>query len=82
MSQAAPQHQLKGVICLFCGKPTQLPTPSEAARAANLADPGHRAAIIRCLQCGREARYLPEEILVFQDAQDCANHRARAVTAS
>ncbi len=58
-----------GVVCLHCGMPTSL---------ANSASQGHSEAphaaerpklsLIRCTECGKEAPYLAEEIVVFKRA--------------
>jgi hypothetical protein len=65
MKQDADEGTQKGVFCLFCGQSTSLPTPVERRQSA---EPGSRASIVRCRLCGKEALYLPEEIVDFQAA--------------
>jgi hypothetical protein len=68
----------KGVVCLFCGKSTHLSAQAERRHSADPSVSGYRASIIRCHLCGKEALYLPEEIMDFQKAQSSASLKARA----
>jgi hypothetical protein len=66
MNQTLANQSRKGVICLFCGLSTSLSAQAEQRHAAH---PGeYRASIVRCRQCGKEALYLPEEIVDLQAA--------------
>jgi hypothetical protein len=66
MNQTIENTGHKGVICLFCGNATSLSVQAEQRRSAN---PGqYRASIVRCHQCGKEALYLPDEIVDLQAA--------------
>jgi hypothetical protein len=66
MSQSIANAGHKGVICLFCGQSTSLSAQAEMRHSAN---PGeHRASIVRCHQCGKEALYLADEIVDLQAA--------------
>jgi hypothetical protein len=66
MNQTIENHSHKGVICLFCGMSTSLSPQAEQRHAAQ---PGeYRASIVRCRQCGKEALYLPDEIVDLQAA--------------
>lgn len=56
----------KGVICVFCGLSTELPTETKERRSAHPDD--HRASLIRCCTCGKEALYLAEEIVDLRAA--------------
>lgn len=56
----------KGVVCLFCGLSTALPRETKERRSAHPDD--HRASLIRCCACGKEALYLAEEIVDLQAA--------------
>jgi len=78
MTQSLQVNHQKGVICLFCGQSTRLPAPAESRRLANPIESGLRASIIRCHLCGKEALYLSEEIVDFQDVPNTPNLRARA----
>ncbi len=48
--------ETKGVVCLFCG--VQTPVANNFDRST---PKGHRASIIRCECCGKEAPYYPSE---------------------
>jgi len=61
MNQTAPHPTQKGVICLFCGASTTLPAQSEHRHALNPA--AYLFSIVRCDHCGKEALYLPDEII-------------------
>ena len=78
MSQGVEETYHEGVVCLFCGKSTHLSAQAERRRSANPSESSYRASIIRCHLCGKEALYLPEEIIDFQEAQNAANLKARA----
>ena len=66
MTQTIANKSRKGVICLFCGMSTSLSPQAERRYTAH---PGeYRASIVRCRQCGKEAMYLPDEIVDFQVA--------------
>jgi hypothetical protein len=66
MNQTTAKNSRKGVICLFCGMSTSLSAQAEQRHAAH---PGEcRASIVRCHLCGKEALYLPDEIVDFQAA--------------
>ena len=79
MSQGVQGGSHRGVICLFCGKPTLLPALTERRPSANRVEPGSRASIIRCHLCSKEALYLPEEIVDLQELRTSSNAKARAV---
>jgi predicted RNA-binding Zn-ribbon protein involved in translation (DUF1610 family) len=64
-SSATASHH-KGVTCLFCGQSTSLSIQSEQRHYAHPDE--HRASIVRCHRCGKEAMYLPDEIVDFQAA--------------
>ena len=68
MNQNIEEGSIKGVICLFCGQSNSLPAPIEWRRPEQAADLGSRASIVRCHLCGKEALYLPEEIVDLQAA--------------
>ena len=53
-----------GVVCLYCGKKMPLSTPMKRAIAAAVGSTTHRhVSIVRCTECGKEASYLPSEIV-------------------
>jgi hypothetical protein len=79
MSQGVEESYHRGVICLFCGKSTRLPAHAERRRSASPSESTFRASIIRCHLCGREALYLPEEMVDLQEMRNSPNLRARAV---
>lgn len=68
MSQSIAEGSTKGVICLFCGQSNSLRAPIEWRRPEHAAELGSRVSIVRCHVCGKEALYLPEEIVDFQAA--------------
>jgi hypothetical protein len=68
MNQKIEEGATKGVICLFCGQSTSLPAPIDWRRSERAAELGRRASIVRCHFCGKEALYLPEEIVDLQAA--------------
>jgi len=62
-----------GVICLFCGKVNMLPAQAERRQFASPAESGLRASIVRCDLCSKEALYLFEEIVDFQECETLHN---------
>jgi hypothetical protein len=61
MDQTIANSSHKGVICLFCGQSTSLSVQAELRRSASPSE--YRASIVRCHLCGKEALYLPDEIV-------------------
>ncbi len=56
-----------GVVCLYCGKKMAITTPARRAVAAGAgASSSSRVSIVRCSGCGKEASYLPSEIVDFE----------------
>jgi hypothetical protein len=53
-----------GVVCLYCSAKMPLSAPMKRAMAA-VGGSGfiHRVSIVRCTKCGKEASYLPSEIV-------------------
>jgi hypothetical protein len=68
MTHRVEESNHKGVICLFCGKSTHLPPQVERRLSASPAESAYRPSILRCDLCGKEALYLPEEIVDLQAA--------------
>ena len=58
------QNTSSGVVCLYCGKKMPLSVPMKRAIAATVGSSSyHRVSIVRCTECGKEASYLPSEIV-------------------
>ena len=66
MTTANANH--KGVTCFFCGRPTSLSAQAEQRRSEHPAESGDWSSIARCHVCGKEALYLPYEIIDLQAA--------------
>ena len=75
MNQSANEKQCSGVLCLFCGMFTQVPS---AASEREHSKSGVHTSLIRCEQCGKEARYLPNEVKDIQETDRAGMSRARA----
>ena len=66
MNQTLSHINHKGVICLFCGNSTSLSPQAEQRHSTRSGEA--RASIVRCHQCGKEAMYLPYEIVDVEAA--------------
>jgi hypothetical protein len=69
------EQQSRGVICLFCGARTSLPS-SERRAVSQEEGVEHRGWNLRCAACGKEAMYYAHEVL---DSQSTTPERARVV---
>jgi len=78
MSQGVEETYHKGVVCLFCGKSTHLSAQAERRRSANPSEASYQVSIIRCHLCGKEAIYLPGEIVDLQESLTTTELKARA----
>jgi hypothetical protein len=57
-----------GVVCLYCGKKMAITAPARRAVAAGAGtSSGSRVSIVRCSACGKEASYLPSEIVNLEN---------------
>jgi hypothetical protein len=70
---------IAGVVCLHCGMHTPLPESTGRARSANVftASASHtKISLIRCAECGKEAPYLADEIVILERISNIASYAA------
>lgn len=60
------EERISGVVCLHCGMHTPLSNAAGRGRSARvfMAARPH-ISLIRCMECGKEAPYLADEIVVI-----------------
>jgi ribosomal protein S27AE len=66
VNETLANHSQKGVICLFCGRSTFLSAHAEQRHVTHPEE--HLTSLVRCHRCGKEALYLPQEIVDLQAA--------------
>ena len=54
-----------GVVCLYCGQKMAVKLSARRAAAGSAAT--SRVSIVRCGSCGKEASYLPSEIVHLEN---------------
>jgi Zn ribbon nucleic-acid-binding protein len=72
---SANEKQISGVLCLFCGMVTQVP---DSVGDKVHSKGGVHTSLVRCEQCGKEARYLPNEVIDIHHAENMEALKARA----
>jgi hypothetical protein len=72
---SADEKQISGVLCLFCGMVTQVPN-SVCDKVHSKG--GVHTSLVRCEQCGKEARYLPNEVIDIHHAGNVGDVKVRA----
>jgi hypothetical protein len=64
---AGQSRSRQGVICLFCGTRIALHQPATPGASAG------QVSIVWCGVCGREAPYLPAEVIELRDEPTALN---------
>ena len=77
MNQSANEKQCSGVLCLFCGMSTQVPSSTSEREHSKS---GVHTSLVRCEQCGKEARYLPNEFMDSQETDRTSRARAAGIS--
>jgi hypothetical protein len=71
------EERIVGVVCLHCGLPTRISNNSSWGRAAEVAAaPQSQISIIRCTECGGEAPYLANEIVMMRSVPNAVSRAA------
>jgi hypothetical protein len=67
MGPALEQRRNQAVVCVFCGNSTLLQAAAQRREGSDPGEPSSGLRIVRCSACGKEAVYLPEEIVDLQE---------------
>jgi hypothetical protein len=73
------ESEIAGVICLHCGMHTPLPESTRHGHSANVFTASAsrmKISLIRCAECGKEAPYLADEIVILEKISNIASYAA------